>query len=472
MADFPLLRGIFGVPVADIDAATIERAIADHVVENEELDWKQEPYKKGAGAEIAKDLAAFANHRGGIIVLGVAEEDHAAATATPVTMLAADVEKQLRQAAASHVHPFLGGFTVRQTDSAITGDGHYVIINVEPSRDAPHAQTPGGPSGTTLAYPVRNGADTRYLKEFEVAVRYRDRAVSRADLAASLVATHDKGLKTAAIRARTGTDWKGSSLSVAAVPVSSGSRPAGASARAAETTFLTEWDRRAALPGHSIEYHPDHTHYRSRPAPQRTVFTTPDTVVELGHNGIGFLCHALTDLPIPADVHDTDRAFGGAHAGAVLIPAERIEWALFVAINFLIDHAIDTGASGEVELRAQLHYSHAGRRNGGICTRIPGRRPQGSFHELPSGSRLSPDTTAAQTTTAISGADDPHRNAAVAAFFLAVDIFAEFGVDHPHIFTDTGGAVPGAIGGAQPPGAHNWLKEHLQPPGAGGPGGL
>jgi hypothetical protein len=469
MADFPLLRGIFGVPVAEIDAATIECAIADQIVENEELDWKQEPYTKGQ--EIAKDLAAFANHRGGIIVLGVAEADDAAAAATPVTVSAADVEKQFRQAAASHIHPFLGGFTVRQTNSAACG-GHYVIIEVEPSRDAPHAQTPHGPSGTTLAYPVRNGAETRYLKEFEVAVRYRDRAIGRADLNTALVFAHEEGNKTAVVRARSGVDWGEPSLSVAAVPVNRGSRPAGARARDAETTFFAEWDSRAGLPGHSIEYKPHHTNYRSRPAPQRTVFTTPETVVELGHRGTGFLCHALTFLPYPADVEDSARAFDGAHASAVLVPAERIEWALFVAINFLIDHAVDTGASGEIELRAQLHFTHKGTRNGGICTRIAGRRPQGNFHELPIGSLLTPDTAAVQTTAAISGTDDPHRNAAVAAFFLAVDIFAEFGIDTPHIFTDTGDAVPDSMGGTQPPGSRDWLKTHLQPLSAGGPGGL
>ncbi|WP_196809576.1 helix-turn-helix domain-containing protein [Nocardia sp. 348MFTsu5.1] len=470
MADFPLLRSIFGVPTAKIDAAIIERAIADRVAENEELDWKQEPYTKGS--EIAKDLAAFANHRGGIIVLGVAEDDHAASSATPVTVPAAEVEKQFRQAAASHIQPFLGRFTVRQTDSA-AGGGHYVIIEVEPSRDAPHAQIPNGPSGSTLAYPVRNGADTRHLKEFEVAVRYRDRAVSRADLNAELLVAHDKGNKTATERAVTGTDWEGPSLSVAAVPVNRGSRQVGSSAREAETTFFTEWDRRSGLPGHSIEYKLHHKNYRSRPAPQRTVFTTPDTVVELGHRGTGFLCHALTDLPIPSGVDDSDRAFNGTHASAVLVPAERIEWALFVAINFLIDHAIDTGASGEVELRAQLHFTHgAGRLNGGICTRIPGRREYQKLYELPSGSRLSPITTAAQITAAISGTDDSHRSAAIAAFFLAVDIFAEFGVDTPHIFTDTGDGVPDSIGGTQPPGGRDWLTTHLQQPGAGGSGSV
>lgn len=465
MTDFPLLRGIFGVPVAQIDAAAIERAVDNGAAENDQLDWKQVPYAKGEGGEIAKDLAALANHRGGIIVIGVAddEQSHAATGTTPVTIAATEVGKQVRQAAASNIQPFLTGFSVRQTDTASGGEGHYVIIEVAPSRDAPHALIPGGPNGRTLSYPVRNGAETRFLKEFEVAVRYRDRAASRADLDASLLTTHTSGIETMLRRQQTFGDWVGPGLSVAAVPVNGGSRPPGAEARKAETAFLTAWDGLTNLPWHHIDYLPHHGNYRSQPAPQRTAFTTPDTVVELGHRGAGFICHALSPLPHNADIEDPHDVPNGPYTAAVLIPAERIEWALFVAINFLMDHAVDTGASGEVELRAQLHFAPpgAGSRNGGICTRIEGRR-RSPHYEIPAGARLSPTTTGVQTTTTISDSDDPHRVAAIASFFLAEGIFAEFGIDDPHIFTPLGEGVPGSFG-SELAGLPDWLRTNLGP---------
>lgn len=456
MADYPALRAIFGVPVAKIDAAAIERSIADKVSETDQLDWKSKEYGTGKGEDIAKDVAAFANHRGGIIVLGVGEKDSAADEPTPITVSGEEVQAQVRSAVAGRVQPFLGGITVRQTDAA-TGGGHYVVIEVAPSRDAPHSLSPGGPNGITLSYPVRNGAETRYLKEFEVAARYRDRVTSHADILSALKTIHANGLETVLQRAVAG-EFGEASISVAAVPVNAGSRPVGVAARLAETDFLTRWDNPQRLPGHDIEFKPGHSNYVVRPAPQRTLFTTRETVIELGHHGEGFLCHALRFLPGATTVDDAGGTFRGTYASAILVPAERIEWALFVAIKFLIDHAIDTGASGELEVFAQLHFSHATTYNGGICTRIRGRRPHENFHELPVGSRLSTRTTPVQTTATIIGPDDM-QTAGAAAFFLATDMFAEFGIDEPHIFDDTGDSIPGNMG-RQPGGVREWLTEY------------
>ena len=65
-----------------------------------------------------------------------------------------------------------------------------------------------------------------------------------------------------------------------------------------------------------------------------------------------------------------------------------------------------------------------------------------------------------QTTTAISDSDDPHRVAAIASFFLAEGIFAEFGIDDPHIFTPLGEGVPGSVG-SELAGLPDWLSTNL-----------
>ena len=49
--------------------------------------------------------------------------------------------------------------------------------------------------------------------------------------------------------------------------------------------------------------------------------------------------------------------------------------------------------------------------------------------------------------------------AGAAAFFLATDMFAEFGIDEPHIFDDTGDSIPGNMG-TQPGGVREWLTEY------------
>ena len=60
--------------VSAIDAAAIEDAITRNEVEDFDLDWKASGYPKEKNFELAKDVAAFANASGGVIILGVRED--------------------------------------------------------------------------------------------------------------------------------------------------------------------------------------------------------------------------------------------------------------------------------------------------------------------------------------------------------------------------------------------------------------
>lgn len=65
-----------GRPTRDIVVDELRRLITDHAVEDQHLDYKQEPYSStDAGAkELIKDVTAFANADGGYIIIGVAED--------------------------------------------------------------------------------------------------------------------------------------------------------------------------------------------------------------------------------------------------------------------------------------------------------------------------------------------------------------------------------------------------------------
>lgn len=117
-------------------------------------------------------------------MLGVAEDQHARATATPGVELSDAEMARIRQVVASLVAPMptfdvltVPGAAAAPSEPAMAGRDTpmsargFVIIAVPQSPSAPHAVL----VNDALRYPKRNGATTRYLSEPEVATAYRDR---------------------------------------------------------------------------------------------------------------------------------------------------------------------------------------------------------------------------------------------------------------------------------------------------------
>ena len=123
---------------------------------------------------MASDIAQLANTLGGIIVLGVKEQ-----TAAPMRLARCRSATTKNDASAklspSEFGPFAGRCTFRSIETS-PGVGYFIIV-VPQSVDAPHAVVQ---DKRLLAYPVRDGTKTRWLAEYEVAARYRDRYLGRA----------------------------------------------------------------------------------------------------------------------------------------------------------------------------------------------------------------------------------------------------------------------------------------------------
>lgn len=174
----------------------------------------------------------------------------------------------------------------------------------------------------------------------------RDRYATREDIAQQLMTVHERG-----VREFTSPHvW----LSVACVPVEHGARPAGSASRAAELGFLQSW-LAYGVPDQSFG-----TEITERPltAIGRTIFSDRMTRgeqsqrvhIELGHDGSGMFGRLL------ASVQKVTGSAAADFAGrATWLAADRIEWALFTGMHLLAEHAIDTGADGELEFIAQLH---------------------------------------------------------------------------------------------------------------------
>ena len=171
------LADLVGAPFRALDAERVRAWVPDGLRESEQLDFKAELYGNSDSQrrELAGDLAAFANHRGGLLILGIDEDDHGAADSLPLVELTDAEQRRIHQILAGNVFPHL---PIEVFPIALNDDGRGVIIvAVAPSPLRPHAVA----VNDAMRYPRRQGTVTRYLSESEVADLYRDRFIVQRD---------------------------------------------------------------------------------------------------------------------------------------------------------------------------------------------------------------------------------------------------------------------------------------------------
>jgi hypothetical protein len=140
-------------------------------VEADDLDFKLR-YDKTESAEIAKDVAAFANHVGGVIVLGIADSKGTASKLIPRSDFDDALRRRIRSVLASRVHPW-PNIDFLSVPSTTEPDKSYLLVMVPRSALAPHAVS--DPALPGLRYWTRNGSQAISLAETQVADRYHDR---------------------------------------------------------------------------------------------------------------------------------------------------------------------------------------------------------------------------------------------------------------------------------------------------------
>jgi hypothetical protein len=165
------LTTVFGGSLSDIDESHLERLVDQGTREDADLDFKEERYGNGDSErrEFAADVAAMANDRGGVIVIGIRDEDDVAVELTPVPLASAEVGR-MRSIGADNLAPYAAFYIAPVESLDHPGQGYYLVV-VPPSSDRPHAVR----KGIDLRYPRRHGPSKRWLSESEVADAYRDR---------------------------------------------------------------------------------------------------------------------------------------------------------------------------------------------------------------------------------------------------------------------------------------------------------
>ncbi|MGH2973644.1 MAG: AlbA family DNA-binding domain-containing protein [Solirubrobacterales bacterium] len=145
--------------------------IARGVREATDLDFKRQVYggnEKGKRS-FAGDIAAMANERGGLILIGVIDADGAASDLNSIELSETE-ELRMRSIAADLISPHVS-FEIQRIPSADNDSSGFYAIIIPPSPDRPHAVS----SGVDLRYPRRDGARTRYMRQPEVAAEYVSR---------------------------------------------------------------------------------------------------------------------------------------------------------------------------------------------------------------------------------------------------------------------------------------------------------
>ena len=191
-----------GLADADLSFSHVQLACDQRVKEREDLDWKQQlpltissksPDRDGRNREqdeLAKDIAAMANSRGGLIVFGVAE-DRPTSEAVDIKSVGKPDDTtvvNIRRAASSRIHPPVLDLQF----TWLTGEDQTVLLlQIPQSGESPHLMHPRNQGdGTWFAAPYRNGPHTEWMTEKMIESAYRDRLLRRSESEADLRHLH------------------------------------------------------------------------------------------------------------------------------------------------------------------------------------------------------------------------------------------------------------------------------------------
>jgi hypothetical protein len=178
------IEGLLGKRLDNVTYSEIANLVGNaEAAENEDLDYKQAHYATDdrGKEELAKDIAAFANHTGGLLVLGMAE-----ARGVPSKVFDVDLDdahlRHIRQVIAACTAPPVPYDAIPIPKPGSSGTG-FLLLAVPRSPYGPHAVTARPTRLTTdaLRYPRRGGSRTEWLTETDVATAYRARFTAAAE---------------------------------------------------------------------------------------------------------------------------------------------------------------------------------------------------------------------------------------------------------------------------------------------------
>ena len=167
-----------GLPPGPLNFDNVKQAADSGLEESEELDWKAKlppTSAKTDWSEFVKDVVAFANNAGGLLVYGVTD-DLKVVGINPATASDAS-QRTMEQMLRSRVSPSIEGVLFSRVASTDAGQT-LLLVHVPSSEFAPHLiYTTVGKEKEQRATvtPQRVGRDTVWMEEHQLARAYRER---------------------------------------------------------------------------------------------------------------------------------------------------------------------------------------------------------------------------------------------------------------------------------------------------------
>lgn len=155
-----------------LSTAVIDGFVAQKRAEDEMLEFKAIPWKKGEGPEAAKDVAAFANHLGGDLILGLGTKNDRASGWNPIPNAElVSVENTIRQALITYLRPQeIAEIVEIASVSATKADHSAMVVSVPPFHQLVGVEERASDK-LTLQFPIRTGNRTRFFTFDEIMAR-------------------------------------------------------------------------------------------------------------------------------------------------------------------------------------------------------------------------------------------------------------------------------------------------------------
>lgn len=189
MITFTSLHRLLGQLPGPVTDEMVDLAVTEGLAETTDLDWKSRlpEIKNLSQQDFPKDVAAMANSGGGLIVFGIEESDKKATKRVDAGVLTEQHERALRGVAVSAISPPVMGLDIQRVGEE---GARVVVVVIPPTVDGPHLIYRENYFGA----PIRNDADTVWMKERQIEAMYRARFDERRHADEALVSMYEEAL--------------------------------------------------------------------------------------------------------------------------------------------------------------------------------------------------------------------------------------------------------------------------------------